>query len=220
MPITPVDGEPQFTLLARDRLSPDLIRQWAYERERHVATGLAPQEDLAKIEVARAIATKMEVWRIANDGAWRKPVPEPVAPSQNDEEMLTILGDVAHAITTGELGGYSVRIAGIDVQITYVDMDTKKLYESARAAGEFAVHKDAVLTPIQGFQQRRFGQYGQLGLPAGPPAAGPGHPGDPANPTADMPSVEDLKKLGFRPMTPEAFQQFMKDMRKGGEEAA
>lgn len=63
--------EPLFTLLARDQSAPGMVRQWAYEREREVRTGLKPEADMAMVEEARAVARDMEKWRRENDGAWR-----------------------------------------------------------------------------------------------------------------------------------------------------
>jgi hypothetical protein len=55
--------EPMFTLLARDSSAPGMVRQWAYERERAIATGLKPEADRAMVEEARAIADAMQRWR-------------------------------------------------------------------------------------------------------------------------------------------------------------
>lgn len=63
--------EPLFTLVGRDRSAPGMVRQWAYERERAIATGDAPQSDHVLVAAARQIALDMEHWRERNDGAWR-----------------------------------------------------------------------------------------------------------------------------------------------------
>lgn len=55
--------EPLFTLLARDTSAPGMVRQWAYERERAIVTGLKPVTDRAMVTEAREIAAAMERWR-------------------------------------------------------------------------------------------------------------------------------------------------------------
>lgn len=65
-------GEPSFTLLARDRSAPSMVRQWAFEREREIKNGTKPKGDIVQIENARKIATEMERWREDNEGEWRK----------------------------------------------------------------------------------------------------------------------------------------------------
>lgn len=63
--------EPMFTLLARDDSAPDMVRQWAYEREREVAQGRRSPADLAMVAEARRCANAMALWRGENFGAWR-----------------------------------------------------------------------------------------------------------------------------------------------------
>ena len=63
--------EPLFTLLARDRSAPGMVRQWAYERDRAIRAGDAPRTDLVLVETARQLANEMEDWRQRNDGIWR-----------------------------------------------------------------------------------------------------------------------------------------------------
>ena len=67
-----LQGEPRFTLLARDPSAPHVVRQWAYERERAISRGEKPESDLARIAEAREKAKAMEAWRLAHDGEWRK----------------------------------------------------------------------------------------------------------------------------------------------------
>lgn len=64
--------EPSFLLLGRDRSAPDMVRQWAYEREREIATGNKPTTDNNQVANARQIAQEMEKWRRENEGVWRK----------------------------------------------------------------------------------------------------------------------------------------------------
>jgi hypothetical protein len=54
--------EPTFTLMARDRRAPWMVRQWAYERQRDIATGRKPESDLEQVVEARRIAVAMERW--------------------------------------------------------------------------------------------------------------------------------------------------------------
>lgn len=68
--------EPMFTLLARDASAPDMVRQWAYEREREVAQKRRPEADLAMVAEARRCANAMVRWRQDNFGAWRQDAPE------------------------------------------------------------------------------------------------------------------------------------------------
>ena len=72
--------EPMFTLLARDNSAPDMVRQWAYERERDIAQGRRPVTDAVMVAEARRCANAMTLWRRENFGAWRteqhtEPVP-------------------------------------------------------------------------------------------------------------------------------------------------
>jgi hypothetical protein len=64
--------EPRFPLLARDQSMPELVRAWAAKRAHAIKVGLAPPEDQAQIDEARAVADQAQVWRVANLGRWRK----------------------------------------------------------------------------------------------------------------------------------------------------
>ena len=66
-------NEPMFVLLARDPRAPEIVEQWADERQYDIEDGKRPDAELAMIEEARACAKAMRDWRTANDGAWRKP---------------------------------------------------------------------------------------------------------------------------------------------------
>lgn len=56
------EDEPTFTLLARDRAAPTLVKNWAYTRERWIAMGWKPEADRAVVAEARRIAREMEAW--------------------------------------------------------------------------------------------------------------------------------------------------------------
>jgi hypothetical protein len=64
--------EPLFTLLARDRVAPELVRAWATAREnilRASDVACTPGEVMAELEQiaeARQCADSMESWREAN----------------------------------------------------------------------------------------------------------------------------------------------------------
>lgn len=64
--------EPMFVLLARDPFAPELVEDWAARRRRDVAAGHRPKEDLPMVAEAIACAAEMRVWRLVNDGKWRK----------------------------------------------------------------------------------------------------------------------------------------------------
>ncbi len=66
------DDEPMFILLARDPQAPALIRKWALERKCDIASGARPASDMGKVFEAEECAKRMELWRLENDGAWRK----------------------------------------------------------------------------------------------------------------------------------------------------
>jgi hypothetical protein len=61
--------EPMFTLLARDVLSPHLVRLWALGRQDQIARGERPDtpEERKMIEEAHNIAAAMAMWRIQNN---------------------------------------------------------------------------------------------------------------------------------------------------------
>jgi hypothetical protein len=54
--------EPTFTLMARDWRAPDMVLQWAYERQRDIATGRKPDTDMEMVKEARRIARAMKEW--------------------------------------------------------------------------------------------------------------------------------------------------------------
>ena len=57
--------EPLFVLMGRDPHAPMLVRDWAFRRADHIAKGLRPEADRAKVTEALALAEKMEVWNLA-----------------------------------------------------------------------------------------------------------------------------------------------------------
>lgn len=65
--------EPMFVLLARDPAAAGLVEDWASLRMHMIETGAAPATDRPMVQEALDCATKMVLWRKANDGAWRKP---------------------------------------------------------------------------------------------------------------------------------------------------
>lgn len=69
--------EPTFTLLARDRQAPDLVRAWAAKREERIWLGHAPESDRERVVEAHRLAAAMEAWRLANaeTAPWRAPMP-------------------------------------------------------------------------------------------------------------------------------------------------
>lgn len=62
--------EPHFTLLARDYRAPFMVLQWAYERQRDIATGRKPESDRIQVVEARRIARLMQDWYRENRGEW------------------------------------------------------------------------------------------------------------------------------------------------------
>lgn len=58
--------EPMFVLLARDVSSPDLVREWAFQRGLLITAGLKPESDRSMIDEAMACADAMEAWRMVN----------------------------------------------------------------------------------------------------------------------------------------------------------
>lgn len=65
-----MEGEPRFTLLARDRSAPMNIRLWAEIRKLQIKDGHKPISDLAQVDEALRVADAMELWRKENYGAW------------------------------------------------------------------------------------------------------------------------------------------------------
>lgn len=64
--------EPLFTLLARDPSAPELLRLWADNRRKAIVLGQRLMSDWAMTDEAYECATRMEQWRILNDGIWRQ----------------------------------------------------------------------------------------------------------------------------------------------------
>lgn len=60
--------EPRFTLLARDKAAPSLIREWAFLRRAQIAAGQKPAEDEDKVLEALRCAEAMESWRRQHRG--------------------------------------------------------------------------------------------------------------------------------------------------------
>lgn len=139
----PIQGEFEFTLLARDKSAPELIRQWAYVREREVIHSGAPEADMAKVAQARQIANEMEAWRAANDGEWRKPQPEPVKLSPLQQNLIVHLDGIRDAIISGNLGGRTTQIVGLDFTITFKDLDVAKFFTATKTVGIFPIPPDA-----------------------------------------------------------------------------
>lgn len=69
----PIDGEPVFTLMARDPHAPILIRIWADQRRAAIVKGERDEDDLRKCSEADEIADRMEEWRRVHNGEWRIP---------------------------------------------------------------------------------------------------------------------------------------------------
>lgn len=65
--------EPMFILLARDPYAPDLVEEWAAQRQRDIESGERPDTDWPMVHEAYQCATDMQAWRDANDGKWRVP---------------------------------------------------------------------------------------------------------------------------------------------------
>lgn len=65
--------EPIFTLLARDRDAPLVVRTWAEYRIIRIDKGECPATDEPVVREALACAEAMEDWRRLNVGRWRKP---------------------------------------------------------------------------------------------------------------------------------------------------
>lgn len=75
--------EPMFVLLARDPFAPQLVRDWAHQRQVDINNGERPAEDEAKVHEALEQAGRMESWRVANNGKWRRPEFQCAAPNYN-----------------------------------------------------------------------------------------------------------------------------------------
>lgn len=64
--------EPVFTLTARDRDAPRLIRVWADMRRARWINGDIPKGEHAQVASAYVVAMQMERWRAENNGVWRE----------------------------------------------------------------------------------------------------------------------------------------------------
>lgn len=58
--------EPHFTVLARDRQAPELVRNWAWQRAEMIKHGVKPESDRAQVLEALQVANAMEVWHQNN----------------------------------------------------------------------------------------------------------------------------------------------------------
>jgi hypothetical protein len=150
-------GEPEFALLARDRSAPDMVRQWAFERERAVERGSAPASDTDQIARARMLAAEMEVWRIANEGKWREPVAAP-APNLARDVMLQTFEEQLGAIKTGVLGGRTVKVIGIQSLMIIEDIDTGRTVVVSKDAGVFPVAPGARWASVDDLKGERDGR--------------------------------------------------------------
>lgn len=149
-----IDGEPEFALLARDKSAPEMVRQWAYERERQVAGGLAPASDTDQIARARMVATDMEMWRIANDGKWRLPqVAQPMDITRI--AMLAAIEEQQAAVRTGRLGDITVKIHGIQTCLVIEDVDTGRSFVITKDAGVFPVAPNAEWISVDEIKKAR-----------------------------------------------------------------
>ena len=59
--------EPMFILLARDKDAADLVRYWAYRRQRAIHEGSRPDTGTAMVGDALKCAKAMDDWRKARD---------------------------------------------------------------------------------------------------------------------------------------------------------
>jgi hypothetical protein len=62
------DDEPVFVLRAHDPCAPEIVREWAdaYATRKEENGGVMNDEQRAKYQEARALATQMEVWQKAH----------------------------------------------------------------------------------------------------------------------------------------------------------
>lgn len=58
--------EPLFTLLARDKSAPNIVRQWANQRGHDIDIGVKPESDRLVVAEARLLACDMEEWYAKN----------------------------------------------------------------------------------------------------------------------------------------------------------
>lgn len=103
--------EPIFTLMARDRSAPLIVRAWARKRRDDILTGeahdapLTPgdEEDLRKATEAEAVADDMTMWRRNNYGVWKGQL-QRVARPQVTDELRGLVEEAARNIV-GALAG-------------------------------------------------------------------------------------------------------------------
>jgi hypothetical protein len=67
-----LDDEPQFTVLARSPEFSATVTAWAILRHERIKIGVAPEADRAMVHEAFECAVAGAIWRIANEGRWRK----------------------------------------------------------------------------------------------------------------------------------------------------
>lgn len=67
----PMEGEPSFTLLARDPGFSTAVENWARLRSEAIRCGDRPASDEAKVQNAKEIAAAGAEWRRRNPGVWR-----------------------------------------------------------------------------------------------------------------------------------------------------
>lgn len=83
---TPLEGEPTFSLMARDPFAPALVRLWATQRRLDVRNGTRPVSDLDQIERAERTAERMEDWRRNADEAWKNQPQLPLDETKADDD--------------------------------------------------------------------------------------------------------------------------------------
>jgi hypothetical protein len=66
----PLEGEPTFTLLARDPDFRRLVSAWAEQRSLDIQCGLRPASDHTTWRWAIELAREGAYWRKRNNGAW------------------------------------------------------------------------------------------------------------------------------------------------------
>lgn len=71
-PCVPIEGEPSFTLLARDPDFARLVCEWAARRLADIQCGERPETDRAKAMEAYTLSSEGAEWRKKNYGKWRK----------------------------------------------------------------------------------------------------------------------------------------------------
>jgi hypothetical protein len=99
--------EPIFTLLARSPEFADTVAFFAGRRAQRVRASDAPISDLELVMEAQQCAADGEAWRVANDGAWRRPA--------NDWARVEIFGHRQHHGRVCEELRFGARMLRIDV---------------------------------------------------------------------------------------------------------